>query len=163
MPSATRVSQFALTNFGPLTSTFTADAICATNTGILQLASKESPNAIIFNTDCKLATVGTCFPSGSALDARASTVFDDAGDNFIGYFSPGIACPSGWNTVGVAAKGGDGKMSTTGIFARPKGLDATPSPSGVPLFNPPMNAFTAALDAGETAAVCCPRYIYSPV
>jgi len=159
MPSATRVSEYALTNFGPLTSVFTPDAACATSTGILQLAAKQSPYDLAFNVDCNVPTVGAkCFPSGSQLDARVSTVFKNPGDNFLGYFSPGVVCPSGWNTVGVAAKGNDGKVSTSGIFDRPKDLGATPTPTGLPLFNPPLNAFTAALDPGETAAVCCPTY-----
>jgi len=161
MPSATRVSQYALTNFGPLTSTFTPDAACATRTGILQLAIRETPDILAFNLDCNVPTVGTCFPSGPKLDARVSTVWSDPGDNFLGYFSPGIACPAGWNTVGVAGKGADGKISTTGIFQRPKELDATPAltQSMIPIFNPPINVLTAALDPGETVALCCPGYV----
>jgi hypothetical protein len=161
MPTATRVSEFAITNFGPLTSTFTPAPACATSTQILQLAFSGTPTLLAYNVQCAVPTVGSaCFPSEAQLDARVSSVWSDPGNNFLGYFSPGLACPSGWTTAGIAAKDGDGKVTTTsGIFERPKDADAMATATGAAteFFNPQMNVLTAVIDAGETVAVCCPR------
>jgi len=76
----------------------------------------------------------------------------------MGYFSPGLVCPSGWKTVGVAARGSDGSISASGIFITPTSTSGQTAATEVAdeIFNPAVNAFTAAIDAGETAAACCP-------
>ena len=156
MPTATAVSQYSLTNWGPLTTTFSADAACAT-TGISMLGLRSALGAG-FVEKCVVPTVGaSCYPSGSQLDAVASSAFESVGYFVAGYFSPGLVCPSGWKTVGVAARAADGSISASGIFiASTPTNSAGPSPNADPLFNPVINAFTAAIDAGETAAACCP-------
>jgi len=163
MPTATSVSQFALTNWGPLTTAFAADAACTTSTGIVNAGLRDPPGAAIVNIDCNVPTVGSCYPSGTKLDARASSAFTEAGKFVIGYFSPGIVCPSGWSTAGVVARASDGAISTSGIYEAPPGLVATTSGRdpgiGRPFFNPIVNAFTAALDPGETGVACCPRLV----
>ena len=94
MPIATSVSQWTLTNWGPLTTTFSANVVCVT-TGISMLAQR-SALANGFSVDCAVATVGaSCYPSGSQLDAMASTAFSKVGYFVIGYFSPSLVCPSG--------------------------------------------------------------------
>ncbi|KAK3387382.1 hypothetical protein B0H63DRAFT_509193 [Podospora didyma] len=154
MPTATSVSQWTLTNWGPLTTTFAANAACAT-TGISMLAPRSALGNG-FSVDCAVATVGaSCYPSGSQLDAAASTAFDKVGYFVMGYFSPGLVCPSGWKTVGVAARGSDGSVSASGIFIAPTSGPGAVVENG-PFFNPAVNVFTAAIDAGETAAACCP-------
>jgi hypothetical protein len=156
MPTATTISQYSLTNWGPLTTAFSADAACAT-TGISMLGLRSNLGAG-FSEKCAVPTVGaSCYPSGSQLDAVASSAFDSVGHFVMGYFSPGLVCPSGWKTVGIAARAADGSISASGIFIAPTPSSGGPTPTiAAPLFNPPMNAFTAAIDAGETAAACCP-------
>ncbi|KAK1749773.1 hypothetical protein QBC47DRAFT_129662 [Echria macrotheca] len=147
MPTATTISQWSLTNWGPLTTTFSASPSCAT-AGISFIAPKSNLGQGM-SADCAVATVGAaCYPSGSQLDAAESKAFTQPGLLQAGYFSPGLACPSGWQTVGIAAKGSSG-VSASGIFV------ASAHPDSL-LFNPVVNVFTAALDAGETAAACCP-------
>ncbi|KAK3349525.1 hypothetical protein B0T25DRAFT_245260 [Lasiosphaeria hispida] len=154
MPTATTISQWTLTNWGPLTTGFSADAACAT-TGISMLAPR-SALGLGFSVDCAVATVGaSCYPSGSQLDAAASTAFDRVGYFVMGYFSPGLVCPSGWKTVGVAARASDGSISASGIFIAPTSGQGA-AVQTLPFFNPAVNAFTAAIDPGETAAACCP-------
>ena len=161
MPTATSISQFALTNWGPLTTAFTADPACATSTGILQVGLRNPPGDGIENPDCALSTVGSCFPSGTKLDQLASSVFTEVGHFAIAYFSPGLVCPSGWTTAGAVVKSADGSVSTSGIFAAPPGFTATGRNSDFdgPIFNPIHNVFTAAIDPGETAIACCPRSV----
>jgi len=159
MPTATRISQYRLSNWGPLTTTFTADAACATagNT----VVTFRNTAGVGLNPECAVHTVGPCYPSGPELDAYASSVYNDVDQFIIGYFSPGFVCPSGWKTVGVAAKASDGSVSTSGIFEATTPLASTTSRIR-PLFNPPINAFTAGIDPGETGVVCCPRLVPHP-
>jgi len=160
MPSATSVPQFSLTNLGPLTTTFTADAACATSGGT-QIGLQSPAGAALFPTECTVSTLGPCFPSGSKVDARASSIFSQVGNFAIHYFSPGIVCPSGWSTAGVVVKSADGSVSTSGIFEAPAALKASKPAEELGLnrlFNPVVNVFTAAIDPGETGVVCCPTY-----
>lgn len=162
MPTATTASQFSLTNWGPLTATFSTDAACAT-AGITMLGFQTALGRG-WDLDCgAVPTVGaSCYPSGSQLDAVASSAFESAGRRapVAGYFSPGLVCPAGWKTVGVAAR--DTSISASGIFIAPTPT-TTQSPGSTlnnlntPIVNPVINAFTAALDPGETAIACCPE------
>ena len=153
MPTATTISQYSLTNWGPLTTTFPADP-CETG-AITWYVLKTAPGFGLTSA-CNVPVVNpSCYPSASQLNSVESSVWNTVGRFVMGYFSPGLVCPSGWKTVGIAARGSDGSISADGIFVSP-----TPAPSSGaqqgPTFNPAMNAFTAALDSGETAAACCP-------
>lgn len=162
MPTATRASQFSLTNWGALTTTFTPSADCASSTGIVRVGRPDRAGASLVNVNCDVPTVGSCFPSGSKVDERLLTAYNDPGNFVIGYFSPGIACPAGWSTAGVVVKSSDGSVSTSGVFEAPAALTATSSvrDRGIgAFFNPIVNVFTAAIDPGETGVVCCPRSV----
>jgi len=155
MPTATRISEFSLSNWGPLSTTFTANAACATS-GITAIATKSADDVLLLGLypECAILTLGSCFPSGTKLDAWVSSVYNEAGQSIIVYFSPGLVCPLGWKTVGVAALVSDGSVRTSGIYEPP----AFKENFGVgPFFNPFVNVVTAGIEAGETAALCCPR------
>jgi hypothetical protein len=75
------------------------------------------------------------------------------------FYSPGLICPAGWTTAGAAAKLGPSSSSVSGAFtptnnAIPTGIDG--------FFEPMLDVFVAALDPGETAVVCCPRFVAHP-
>ena len=95
--------------------------------------------------------MGSCYPPGTKLDAWASSTFTEAGKFVIGYFSPGIVCPSGWSTAGVVARSFDSSVSTSGIYQAPPGLTATTSGRdpgfGRPFFNPIDNAIETPLQS----------------
>lgn len=74
------------------------------------------------------------------------------------YHSPGLYCPSGWTTAGVAQRAGDGALSTSGIFTELSKALSIAEKQDL-RFNPDMNLLLGALDKGETAAVCCPRFV----
>ncbi|KAK0741417.1 hypothetical protein B0T18DRAFT_331383 [Schizothecium vesticola] len=157
MPTATVISQYSLTNWGPLTTAFSANAACATPS-ISYWAPRTALGAGLAEK-CVVPTAGAqCYPSGSQLDAVASSAFSSAGYFVMGYFSPGLVCPSGWKTVGAAARASDGSISASGIFIAPTPTSGQTAATvaAAAVFNPPVNAFTAAIDAGETAAACCP-------
>ena len=164
MPTATTISQYTLTNWGPLTTAFTADAACATQPANTVVALREALG-VGYNVECGVPTVGaSCHPSGSKIDAYASLASNKIDRFIMGYFSPGLVCPFGWETVGLVAKASDGSVASTwGIFERPAASSSTSTSGGSRiLHNPAVNAFTAAIDPGETGIACCPRLVRSP-
>ncbi|KAF9876769.1 hypothetical protein CkaCkLH20_05615 [Colletotrichum karsti] len=174
MPSATEVSQVVLSNLGPMTTVFTPPASCATASPQLFLAFTNVPGVLPFyGRDCEKYALGDCFPSGKAIDDgrasfRSSPSLNNHGTLY--YLSPASVCPDGHTTVGVAAKDGDGKVSSSGLYVPPV-WTAGDSLGREPRMNPVENIFMEALDAGETAVVCCPENFeagrvdgcYSPV
>ena len=131
MPNVTSLSQYALQNLGPLTTTFTAPASCATLQPAVALARTQYPWQAFWSEECDEVddSLADCRPSGRAFfDIYA----DDAGSRpvqAIPYFSPGLACPESWTTAGVAVKDADGSVvSTSGIYAPV----TPPSPSPTP-------------------------------
>ncbi|KAM0282816.1 hypothetical protein ACHAQH_002820 [Verticillium albo-atrum] len=166
MPSSV-VGLLSLTNLGPLTTTFTAPEACATNfPGFSGAALSFRPDwaqAGVSKCGEELKSVGECLPYGDQLDgfrAEATSTTEPTSTTearfLVPYYSPGYHCPSGWETAGVAAMD-NGTASITGAFA-PKFTDT--DDNGEPVTFPPYNFFanviTSALDAQETAVLCCP-------
>ena len=144
MPSATSFSGYNLLNNGPLTTAFTAPATCSTAFVMLGLAT--DPAAVQWDAQCDWVPPADCNPSGSVIQSIISAQNNNAAAaDVIVYHSPGLVCPSGWATVGAAAKLNPMSTSTSGAF----------NPS-VPL----LDVFMSALDPGETAILCCPRFAF---
>ena len=155
MPSASTFAHVALNNLGPLTTTYTAPASCATGTARVNIAFLTTPHALFeYSPDCTGQPVGDCVPSGAAIDSLASAALTTPAANAVFYYSPGLVCPSNWATMGAVAKAADGKFSTSGAFSA-----TTPIPTR--FFDPPLNIIMNAMDPGETAVVCCPRFVAS--
>lgn len=158
MPTATSAFGFQITNYGPLTTTFTAAQSCATESNFLQLAPSGSPDGFAYSIGCDItkATLGQCYPSGATVDSHRAKLTTNVAFTEIGYYSPGVICPAGWKTVGVAAKAQDGLLSTSGAFS-----PSHPVPSRIeePFFNPPLNILMGVINPGETAVLCCPRCV----
>ncbi|KAI0024588.1 hypothetical protein F4780DRAFT_724262 [Xylariomycetidae sp. FL0641] len=166
MPSATTLSSYSFDNLGPLTTTWTAPESCATTVPQIQLAFTEIVTYPYIYSDCNTPSQGDCVPSGTVIDAHyksaAMSLSTSAGLglDYMPYFSPGLACPGGWTTAGVAVKDATGSLSSTGVFA-PSELS-----SQAPGMNFGWNILMETLDNGETAAVCCPSDFevgYNPI
>jgi hypothetical protein len=67
------------------------------------------------------------------------------------YFSPGLICPSGWATAGIAARSGTESPSLSGAFSL--------AASGTRRYGEGMRVIVSALAPSETAALCCPRLV----
>jgi len=159
MPTATEFFGITAHNLGPLTTTFTAPSSCETsiNDDFIMFVNATSPYAVRGQVKCSTVTYGDCFPSGeklqSFLDQTSSSTFYQ---QTLTYFSPGIACPAGWKTVGALAHAESGKMSASGALAQ------------APLeedekwerFVWPTDGWKNILDKSETLAYCCPRYVH---
>ncbi|KAK5651164.1 hypothetical protein OQA88_13211 [Cercophora sp. LCS_1] len=154
-PTVTTLSGQTFNSLGPLTTTFTAAASCATATNNILLFTDKDKNFFAPNCDVQTSTLGDCFPSGRRIDAH--WVHPAALSAVIGgqidYFSPGIACPSAWTTAGVAVK------NTAGLLVTSSGVFTSASAS---LYNGAFvdqykpNILMEAIAPGETAVLYCP-------
>jgi hypothetical protein len=152
MPSSTALYNIDFVNLGALTTTWSAPAACATSNRI-GMAYHDAPGFPVLFESCEAPKYGDCLPNGDKLDKDFAKRLDTHGlGNAIYYHQPASACPESWTTAGIAAKGSDGKVSSSGIYVPP---DYTTLPD----LNPTPNVFMEALKPGETAIVCCPRYV----
>lgn len=149
---------------GPLTTTYTAPSSCSTLLGDIEIAISttdfDTNSTVIglWGEPCgeTIATVGSCLPSGAKMDSIMSTL--DTNNPQAGYtveyFSPGLVCPSGWETAGVATKVDGGSITSSG----PGFVDPYPTSSFDVNFleNFSPNVLLAGMAEGETAILCCP-------
>jgi hypothetical protein len=160
MQTATSLSGFSLTNNGPLTTTFTAPASCST-TYETMLGAATDPTDIQWRAQCLWLPPVDCNPAGSviqSIDSSAEGSNPTAGMILV-YHSLRFVCPSGWATVGAAAKLNPTSTSISGAFTQ---YDAIVTGSQFPFFEPDLDVFPAALNPGETAVVCCTRFAPLP-
>ncbi|RGP71364.1 hypothetical protein FLONG3_7148 [Fusarium longipes] len=151
MPTATEFFGYSAHNLGPLTTTYTAPSSCATGTEHRVFVNASDPVRFFAAPTCGRQTFGDCLPSGSSWDSiKQQTTEFVQGVNF--YFSPGIACPSGWRTVGTLAHDDDDKVSAFGALATPKWDDLE---GAVNLLHP-TEFWYGLLEPSETLALCCP-------
>lgn len=153
MPTVSTLSELTFSNLGPLTTTFTAPSSCSTIAGFTAVAYKRAVTDFLYDTSCVVNYDDwDCYPEGSAPSPTV-TIVNPAEAFQYSYFSPGIYCPSGWKTVGVASRDGDQAVTSAGAFA-----NDTVIPTYIAgVFPNPANVLMQALDPSETAVLCCPR------
>jgi hypothetical protein len=153
------LSALNLINLGPLTTTYTPPAACATETARVAIARTNSVHNIAWFEDCEqpqFGTFGSCLPYGAERDADALASEQARHSSAVYYHSPGIACPESWTTAGVAARVGN-EYSIDGIFGTTRAINLTTTIEIVyPTTNPVPNILREALEPSETAVVCCP-------
>lgn len=136
-------------NYGPITTTFTPAPSC-TATDRLSLAEiYDDMTEMRYQVACPTSTSDwDCMPPGTTTSA---TQFDEKkwiASN--GYYSPGLFCPSGWKTVGMAAQG-DKSLSTSGFLST--------SVEKIPYWEEPATLLASNLQPSQTMVLCCPRYL----
>lgn len=97
-----------------------------------------------------------CAPTGTITSLpKAYTALElNPKDGYQGnYFSPGLYCPSGWATVGIASRDGHRPVNSSGVVSPTMPV---PTSVTVPLPNLAENAFMQLLEPSETAVWCCP-------
>ena len=158
MPTATATLSWTLTNWGPLTTSWSLPDSCTSN---VALAYTEEPGWIILNEQCSPSPFA-CLPSPTDSNAPAAL---SSARNTIGldihpdpFYSPALSCPYGWKTVGVASRKGTATASKSGWFTASfeDNLEEIDFADDSPI---ELNeAIALLLDADETAVACCPRY-----
>ncbi|KAK5807467.1 hypothetical protein VI817_001725 [Penicillium citrinum] len=152
--------RYTFQNNGPLTTTYIPPPRC-TDPSRLTLAYRAGfreeeehlPPRGFYNVDCAMTEYLDCMPTSTTTPM---TMAEEQSVPIGVYYSPGIHCPSGWETIAQAARDGDNVPTTSGAMS----LNAPESMSF------PYHYYTAALMASslkpsETIAVCCPRYAMS--
>ncbi|KAJ5165552.1 uncharacterized protein N7500_007382 [Penicillium coprophilum] len=133
-------------NYGPVTTTFTPAPSC-TATDRLSLAFIDYDRTLDqFQVACPTSTSDwDCMPPGTTTSA---TWYDEK--KWVasaGYYSPGLYCPSGWETIGKAVRD-DKSLSTSGFL--------TTSEKKIPYYEEPVTLLASLLKPSETLALCCP-------
>jgi hypothetical protein len=153
MPTSSVLSEFTFTNLGPLTTTWTAPASCATSTDVVRIGLTRLPGEAFYDASCQVREY-SCVPTGESADPALATNLDPTNLFQEAYFSPGLYCPSGWTTAGLASRNGTASVTWSGLFSP---TAAIPTTVDGPIFNNPENVLMQLLDPSETAMICCPR------
>ncbi|KAL4868437.1 hypothetical protein BDV12DRAFT_169712 [Aspergillus spectabilis] len=154
MPSATTTLGWTLANWGPGPTVFEASASCTQSA--LYYADRDSPELVLAFESCLPTTTLDCYP-----EPTETSLLDDYYENWrnIPYWSPGTDCPSGWESVGGAARSGSSAPVSSGIFTVYHGgtdwLDDLDDDD--PIDFGYQDALGALLAPSETAIACCPR------
>ncbi|KAK6859645.1 hypothetical protein PG995_003281 [Apiospora arundinis] len=156
--TVTEFAGYTRANYGPLTTTFTADPSCATAAADqLLIVQGNDINKVVGPPKCitRNKDFASCYPSGSKVNSMVSESLWG-----LGYFSPGVACPSGWSTAGVMARAtgtkgekldgwnGTGSLSGDDVWIK----DDNEWLHGVPM----LEMYRQMMTPEETMAVCCP-------
>ncbi|KAF5692243.1 hypothetical protein FDENT_3015 [Fusarium denticulatum] len=152
MPTSTEFFGVTAHNLGPLTTTFTAPSACAAATDHHVIVNGSAPTEFWGQPTCGIKDRGSCMPNGKSYDSLRS-VTTPLNRVWYHYYSPGIACPSGWTTAGNIVKDGDSSLSASGVFSRPV---RTATFEAQPL--EPSDFWGQIMNVSETIALCCPRY-----
>ncbi|KAK0390027.1 hypothetical protein NLU13_3600 [Sarocladium strictum] len=156
MPS-TEYFGYLVTNFGPLTTTFTAAPSCETQN--IALGEDIATPPVLWRSECDFPSLANdCMPSASKYDALYHSYKSGDLDHqgWVNYYSPASICPSGWETVGAASiSSGTDSISKAGVFTTGGRPGPTDIPGGWPLLL--SDVLLGALEEGEKVVWCCPR------
>lgn len=111
----------------------------------------------MYADQCSTFAYYDCIPTGTAELTKTYDANPTGVEQYF-YFSPGLDCPAGWETAGIAARDSDKSLSAEGLL---KPTLTTPVSSGILQWENVATLFVDLLDPGETAVVCCPRYVSS--
>ncbi|KAJ5195792.1 hypothetical protein N7449_006271 [Penicillium cf. viridicatum] len=133
-------------NYGPITTTFTPAPSCTATDRLSLALIDDYGTQVQFQVACPTPTSDwDCMPPGTTTSA---TWYDEK--KWVasaGYYSPGLYCPSGWETIGMAARD-DKSLSTSGFL--------TTSENKIPSYEEPVTLLASLLEPSQTIALCCP-------
>lgn len=144
-------------NYGPLTATFTPAPSCS-DTSHINFGTFDDDNfvALSYSVQCKTTAWPDCAPPSTVTPSPTTFPSDGDEDPWIAsvgnYYSPGLYCPSGWETVGVAGRDGDKAYTTSGAMSYG-------TSHWIPDFDYMPTLLAKNLKPSETVALCCPRYV----
>ncbi|KAL2834032.1 hypothetical protein BJY01DRAFT_259710 [Aspergillus pseudoustus] len=155
MPTATATLSWTITNWGPLTTSWSLPSACSSRVYIFPTASPSFGNY----ADCDNGLF-TCYPSPTDSDAP-SALSEARNTPTLGFqaapvYSPAPSCPSGWKTVGAVGREGQGaSVSRSGWFTLPYDEDVDEEGINIPEVGF-QDVLASLLDPSETAVMCCP-------
>ncbi|KAL3454248.1 hypothetical protein BJX65DRAFT_302034 [Aspergillus insuetus] len=126
---------FVFSNYGPLSTTFTQPPKCTSTVDLIVSLSRG-----ITEEDFE-----------EYLDLRRQYETP-----YRAYFSPGLYCPSGWETIGMAARDASRALTTSGSLADYSYGDYSKCPDWVYDCADKRSLMKHALQPGQIMALCCP-------
>ncbi|KAL4900138.1 hypothetical protein BDW74DRAFT_171059 [Aspergillus multicolor] len=156
MPTTTSTLGWTLANWGTAPSTWTSSD-CTPSPQIYYAEPDDDDIPELF-ASCPSTAYDSCLPRPSNTDLLDEYLSNQRN---VPYWSPGANCPSGWKTVGSAARTGSADdVSSSGIFTvgavQTGGWDFDDVVDDDYIQLGLHDAFGALLDASETAVACCP-------
>ncbi|OOQ88766.1 hypothetical protein PEBR_11350 [Penicillium brasilianum] len=141
-------------NYGPLTTTFTPAPSCSGTSHIGLGTIKDDIFAYeYYNVQCETTAWPDCAPPSTVTPSPTTSLadgYDDTWTASVGnYYSPGLYCPSGWETVGLAGRDGDEAYTTSGAMSYG-------TSHWTPDFDYMPTLLAKNLKPSETVALCCP-------
>lgn len=127
---------------------------CTTDNKHIVVAESSNIGNIWGPPTCGVQDWGSCIPSGASVDKIISQFQEKPIQGFGAFYSPGLVCPSGWTTAGVASHGAGGSLDLAGVFTEPAFGDVT---GIVAAGMPQKSVILNILDPAETLLYCCPR------
>ncbi|KAJ6112093.1 hypothetical protein N7523_008154 [Penicillium sp. IBT 18751x] len=143
---------YTFENLGPATATFTPAPSCSATDRLQIGVIRSNYPEIGWNVQCTSTGYDGCLPPTTTATAPATT--STGYEEYWGvgaYYSPGLNCPVGWATVGLAARDANQTLSYSGIMA--------PTTTTTARYHSRENDATIlanVLEASETMALCCP-------
>lgn len=151
MPTASVAGGYwTFSNYGPITTTFTPAPSCTATDRLTLAFIMDDMTQPQFQVGCPTSTSDwDCVPPGTTTSA----VWYDEKKwvALAGYYSPGLYCPSSWETIGMAARG-EASLTTSGFL--------TTSEDKIPYYEEPVTLLASLLEPSQTLALCCPRYVF---
>jgi hypothetical protein len=104
-----------------------------------------------YDLECDSEYDTACLPT---MTTTMTSINYDTWAGYGIYYSPGLFCPSGWATVGIAARDGSSSLSQSGLMTATQSVTTSKQE---PYFDWPQTLLASILEPSETMALCCPR------
>ncbi|KAL4967496.1 uncharacterized protein BDV14DRAFT_25946 [Aspergillus stella-maris] len=105
---------YTFTNLGPLTTTYTPAPSC-TGSDAIAVGSIYTDSYLFLDWQAQCTNevhVTDCVPKPTSTASEDSYLPLDGS-----YYSPGVYCPAGWETIAMAGRDGSSKLTTSGDLA----------------------------------------------
>ncbi|KAL3490279.1 hypothetical protein BJX62DRAFT_238258 [Aspergillus germanicus] len=167
---------FVFSNYGPLTTTFTQPPKCTSTIDLIgsvdptdgsiyaqynAACTYDSPDP--YYEGCWPATTPTATLTAPAFTGITEEDFEGYLESQIqyetpygAYFSPGLYCPSGWETIGMAARDASSALTSSGGLTEYSYDDDMKCPDFIYDCADRGSLMKHALQPGQTMALCCP-------
>ncbi|KAL2802086.1 hypothetical protein BJX63DRAFT_415962 [Aspergillus granulosus] len=169
---------YTFSNLGPLATTYTPDSRCTASEQMIVGYINPTGGNIYpeFNVQCttSLSYYANCMPTTTEASTSTPPAFTGSTEEeyeeylesipeWTGYglyYSPGLACPSGWETVGKVARDAEGTLTSSGILSPITPTTVERYTTGIDMYyygwEDEASVMKSILEPRQTMAVCCP-------
>ncbi|KAL3458980.1 hypothetical protein BJX64DRAFT_265552 [Aspergillus heterothallicus] len=169
---------YTFTNLGPLTTTYTPSPQCSASDqmiiGNINPTGGNMYGAWAVQCTTEIEYYSECMPTTTEASTTTppqftGTSYDDYEEwessqvSFEGwgyYYSPGIECPSGWETVGMIGRNSGDKVTSSGVLSPLTTTTVTRHTTGTDIYyydyEDKASVMKSFLEPEQTMAVCCP-------